>query len=383
MKLAGAFLMAVLFVTSIAFGQVEVKTDFGFNGYYYPDLPTPLSIWIKNEGSPLRGQLIIGQEVRSTWEGTVEERLIRPFELAGGSEKLFQLNFPVHGYIYPLSISIVTGGRNIYKEEIELKRRSLEKRLTLAISDAPFPGELPTGERPLQVEPESLPPGWPGLLAVERVYLGRFDPSSLSPEQWLSLVRWLERGGGLVILGGDNWYLQDSPRLREILPFKPQEVGQWADRPIVLGEPRGEVLYRQDDLPILIAGQRGRGRVVFSTIDPLNSSVGEEFWERLREGVGEGPGLDGERLQLAAGLLDRLQLPFPSKLTLIGIYSLYLGGLALFGWITLRRQRLVILLLLWIAGSSGLAARYIDRPKFAKPLVGLELGLAHDLGETT
>jgi len=382
MRFWGISITAVFLTASIAFAQVEVETEFGFHGDYHPDLPTPIQILVKNDGPPFQGQLIISQEVRSPWQGTFAERLLFSFELPRGAERLLQLNFTAHGYIYPLSIEIVADGKVIYEEEIELKRRFREERLVLALSDAPFPGELPTGERPLQVKPGSLPQEWPGLLGVRRIYLGRFNPSSMPRERWLALLRWLERGGELVVLGGANWYLQGSPRLRELLPFMPREIAELEGQPIVLGEPRGEVLYREDSLPILIATRQGRGRVIFSTIDPLSRSTGEEFWERLSDPV-DGLDLDEERLGLAAGLLDSLRLSFPSKLALIGIYSLYLGGLALLGWLALRRQRLIALIPLWIAGISILTVRAIDRPEFAKPLVGLELEIAHDMGRTT
>lgn len=381
MKSVGLSLMAILLVAPALHGQVEVETEFGFDGYYYPDSPTPIQVLVRGQGPPLQGRIIVSQEVKSPWQGAVEERLVRPFGLPGKSEKLFHFNFPLHGYIYPLSITIVAGDEIIYEKEIELKRRFLEERLTLVIGESPFPGGLPTGERPIQIEPESLPPRWPGLLGVRRIYLGRLNPSSLSRAQRQALVRWIEWGGELVVLGGDNWWLQDSPYLRGLLPFEPWEVGERAGLPVVLGKPRGEVLYQQEDLPILIAGRRGRGRVIFSTINPLDGSVGEEFWEPLSGGrTWEGP--DGERLRLAAELLGGVRLPFPSKFTLIGIYSLYIGGLALLGRIALHRQWLILLIPLWIAGTMVLIARYIDRPQFAKPLIGLELGMIHDLGET-
>ncbi|MFQ6090803.1 MAG: hypothetical protein ACE5LD_05125, partial [Candidatus Bipolaricaulia bacterium] len=264
--------MIILSAVPALYGQVEVKTDFGFNGYYYPDSPTPIRILVRSQGPPLQGQLILAQQVRSPWEGAVEERLILPLELAGKTEKLLQLNFPVRGYIYPLSLSVLAGEQTVHRQEIELKRRFLEERLTLALGEASFPGELPTGERLIQVEPESFPPEWPGLLGVRRIYLGRFNPSYLSGKQREALVRWLEWGGELVALGGANWYLQDSPYLRELLPFKPRGIGQREGRPAVLGEPRGEVLY-QDGIPVLIAGRRGRGRVIFSTVNPFDSPI--------------------------------------------------------------------------------------------------------------
>lgn len=382
MKLLGLVLLISFAVNSTAAGQVEVETEFGFDGYYYPDLPTPISISVRSRGAPLQGQIIIAQEVRSPWQGATEERLILPFELAGKSEKRFSLNFLVQGYIYPLSILVVAAGEVLYKEELSLKGRFLEEPLTLALGESLFPNELPTGERPIQIELRGLPSEWPGLLGVKRLYLGRMDPSGLSRAQWQALSRWVEWGGELVVLGGDNWYFQDTPTVRELIPFAPTGMGDREGRPIVLGEARGEILYRQEGSPLLISSRRGRGRLLFSTVNPLSWPVGEGFWQALSvPGKKEAP--DEERTRLAGQLLSQLRLPFPSKLTLIGIYALYLGGLALFGWAALYRPSLALLIIPWLAGTMVLTARYLDRPEFAKPLVGLELDLFHDLGSTT
>lgn len=383
MKPVGLASIIILSTVLTLHGQVGVETKFGFNGYYYPDRPTPIQIRVRGHGPPLRGRIILSQEVKSPWQGAVTESLALPFELPGRSEKLFQLSFPVHGYIYPLSVTVLADDQPLYRQEIELKRRFLDEPLTLALGEDPFPGELPTGERTIQIDPQALPPQWAGLLGVRRIYLGRFNPSSLSQPQRQALLRWLEWGGELIVLGGDNWYLQDSPYLRELLPFQPREVGQRGGRAVVRGEPRGVVLYGES-FPILIAGQRGRGRVIFSAVDPLQGSTESDFWEQLSAGNGRASlSPHEERLGLAGDLLGQQELPFPSKFALIGIYSLFIGGLALLGWGARHRQWLAFAIPLWIAGVMVLAAGYIDRPQFAKPLVGLELALVHDLGNTT
>ena len=384
-------------------GQVEVETDFGFGGYFFPDHPTPLRVWVKSYGPAFEGRIVVSQEIRSPWGGVVEERLILPFRSAGPGRRLFRLNFPVRGYIYPLTITVFVEGEPLYHREIKLKERALGERPVLALG-APFPLELPTGERPIRLDPEALPEEWPGLLAVRRIYLGRLNPARLTEAQWEALLRWLARGGELVVLGGENWYLQDSPRIRRLIPFLPRGMGGWEGKEIVLGEPRGEILYQsQEGLPILVARKHGRGRVIFSALDPLTltPALGDEGTElefefefEIREAIWKVLGMDGDgggadsvmaRAGLAADLLAQLPLPSPSKLILIGIYVLYLGGLALLGRLAVRRPRAVLLvlglILLWLAGVMVLIARYLGRPGLAERLLGLELGLIHDFGE--
>ncbi len=383
--------LAILLLASLAFelyGQVgvEVEVEFGFAGQYLPDWPAP--IWVSIEGrSPLQGRIIISQEVRSPWRGVVEERLVLPFVLPGKGKKRFELEFLVRGYIYPLQLAVVADptGETIFRREIALKERAAEEPLTLALvgrgEPFPMPMELPTGERPIRLEPEGFPSSWAGLLGAGRIYLGRLYPEELSPAQWAALIRWIEWGGELVVLGGENWYLLDSPRLRELIPFNPTGIGEAAGRKVVLGEPRGEVLSRQGEI-MLVAGPRGRGRGLFATVNLLANPGEGGVWESLGRELLQRAG-EEEQLRLGAELLEQTSLPFPSKPVLIGLYALFVGGLALSSWLAARRKRARPLPLLWVAGIAAFTVGYLDRPEFARPLFGLESGLSHDLGETT
>jgi hypothetical protein len=326
--------------------------------------------------------------------------MVLPFALPGKGKKRFELHYLVRGYIYPLQVAVLAdpGGETLFSREIALKERAAEEPLTLALvgKGEPFPLVLPTGERPLPLEPEGLPSSWAGLLGAGRLYLGRLDPEEIAPAQWEALIRWVDRGGELVVLGGDNWYLQDSPRLRELIPFNPTGFGEAAGRPVVLGEPKpqGEVLYRDSQgTALLIAGPRGRGRVLFVAVNPL-AGLGpglEEtgLWEALRKERQQGRGQGGDdeeaarRLGLGAEMLGQMPLPFPSKLALIGLYSLFVVGLALSSWLAARRPWARPLPLLWVAGVAALTFGYLDRPEFVRPVLELELGLSHDLGEVT
>ncbi|MGQ9602403.1 MAG: hypothetical protein ACUVUT_07030 [Candidatus Bipolaricaulia bacterium] len=386
--------MALLLLSSLALGlyaygqvQVEVEAEFGLAGRYLPDWPVPVWVTIAAEGrSPLQGRIIVSQEVRSPWRGVVEERLILPFALPGKGRKRFELEFLVRGYIYPLQLAVVVDptGETIFRREISLKERAAGEPLTLALvgRGEPFPMELPTGERPIRLEPEGFPSSWAGLLGARRLYLGRLYPEGLSPAQWAALIRWIEWGGELIVLGGENWYLLDSPSLRGLIPFSPTVVGEAAGRKVVLGEPHGEVLSRQGEI-MLVAGPRGRGRVLFATVNLLATNPGEGgLWESLGRELRQRAG-EEERPRLGAELLEQTALPFPSKPVLIGLYALFVVGLALSSWLAARRERVRLLPLLWVAGIAALIGWYLDRPEFVRPILGLELGLSHDLGETT
>jgi len=83
-----SLLLFLVFVLAVVFplhgqGLVEVKTDFGFNGYFFPNYPTPVRVWVRSYGPAFEGRIVISQELRSPWGGAVEERLILPFRSAG------------------------------------------------------------------------------------------------------------------------------------------------------------------------------------------------------------------------------------------------------------------------------------------------------------
>lgn len=389
-----------LAISVLASAQPEVRVEFGFSGHYYPGVPTPITILLENQGSPIRGRLLLEQEVKRPWRGVFEESLALPIELPPRAKELLQLYFPIHGHIYPLRIQLWEKEgekrRLIYQGEIDLRRRYHKERLCLFLSDpgAPLPlrlqvqgGVLPTGERPIWVEPKLLPSKWSGYLGVRRIYLGRLEPSALSKHQWEAISKWVCWGGELVILGGENWYYhQENPFLREFLALL-LEAPKVADREghlIVLGEPRGEVLHRTEEgLPVLITARWGRGRVILSTIDPLSSPLGERFWRELKVSPADRAegNLTLERPELARELLGRQEVPYPSRLPLVGLYSVFLGGLILLRAFVRRRQ--LLLVLLWTAGVTLLGSLYLSGSQGTRPLFSIEVGIVHDMGEFT
>jgi hypothetical protein len=133
--------------------------------------------------------------------------------------------------------------------------------------------------------------GWFGLQAYDLLILAGLDPEVLSPKETRDIVAYVEHGGGLLVIGGQvsgearigTWEPLD-PVLPVRMLFDPDvavdaapEVGEphWitAGVPAVNGrvqtvhavEPREEsrVLLHAGGQPLLAAGARGKGRVLF------------------------------------------------------------------------------------------------------------------------
>lgn len=127
---------------------------------------------------------------------------------------------------------------------------------------------------------------------------------SLQPEQQDYLSRWVERGGMLVLGGGRGWQSSAALLPGDQLPFRPTGLVEKMDllpfkstRPfdsylITGGEVTGRVLLETGAFPLLVVGNRGWGRIYYSTLNledaPFTDSATlEDFWQQLLRFGGE------------------------------------------------------------------------------------------------
>ncbi|OGF53222.1 MAG: hypothetical protein A2Z21_09620 [Candidatus Fraserbacteria bacterium RBG_16_55_9] len=262
----------------------------------------------------------------------------------------------------------------------------------LAVSDTGFPRVLPTGERLEQVETEELPTDWKGFSSVRRLYLGRIRASTVTSEQQEALTKWLTRGGELVVLTGENFYLQDTPWLREILPLKIDEIRlvEALGAHVAIGEPQGEVLYEQAGVPLLVRRFLGHGSVFASAVDLLEpGAVQGPLWAKLTPDSTEllPPSL------LGLELFRQMELHFPSKPFVGTLLALYAAGFGLLSLWILRRPRWLIeqetggwrvffFIAGWIGLFTGLTLGYLQKPEFTSRAQSLEIGFIRGSDQT-
>lgn len=396
--------LIVWFLTSgsmSAQAQMTLNVGIGFHDQFVPDQYTPIRVQIAYQGPPLTGELVLRQEIRRPLHPPRSLEMKLAVQLGSNTRQLHVLYFPLSAYPAAeeeepeLSVMFLVGGQEVTANRIRLRDAVRSEPFVLVVSDTSFPRVLPTGEQIEQVTASELPSDWKGYASVRRLYVGRFHARNLTPEQQVALEQWLSRGGELVVLTGDNFYVQDAPWLRGLLPLDIDEVKliETLGARLVVGRSRGEIIYEQEGIPLLVQGQRGRGTVYVAALNLLEpSTVQNSIWAKLSPSGTELP----PSSPLGIELFREMELQLPPKALLGGFLALYAAGFGLISLWLLRRPRWVtgsesdmqallgirahgwgvfVLLVGWIALFAGLTLSYLQKPQYTRPAQSLEVSL--------
>ncbi len=220
----------------------------------------------------------------------------------------------------------------------------------------------------------------------------------LTAPQQENLARWVSGGGLLVVGGGRGWTKNKAALPSSLLPFTPSgtveadtltlltdriKLADAAGGRLLLtaGEvvsPRGEIMLEAAQGPLLIAGDYGKGRVIYSTLNledpPFNNTLNfENIWNYIF-------GLNTKYLvrtserhelfgfsqflsSLALGNADPLFLSPLKLFTGLLFYILLAGPISFFilkrrqkweyAWFTIPALAIVFTGAIYAAGSSG------------------------------
>ncbi len=309
-------------------------------------------------------------------------------------QDIFMLQGPARGQVLqlhddlPLLVRQPLGQGRVWLSSINPLATEMDNRfwqhlqpiVIAALSQTPFPAELPTGESILQLDPDVMPNDVNGFQSIQRLYLGDFNLMDLSAAQRQALEQWLTLDGELVVFSGDNWPTQSNAFLREWLPMTPEQLrrasfedGQTVQ--MLSGTTRGQTVQFKESQPWLIrrSATQGQGQVWLATMNPLTMEVPANFWLPLK------PTLNLENSQtfeqLAVELFAQQPLEVPAK-TLVGLMLVvFIGGVAMWTWLSLKKTFWIWILLGWTAGSGVVFAVFINQPHYAKPLTRNEYGI--------
>jgi len=365
--------------------QLTLEVEVGLGGRFLPDHHTPIRVRIIYDGPPLTGELILRQRSQQRLEGVRTIELRRPVRLGGKARPLYESYLPLSdapppGGDEPELVAVLESqGHKVASRRVVLTDLVSPEPLVLMLSDGGYLKVLPTGERVISLTAEQLPEDWRGYAGVRRIYLGRFNLGLIEPSKREALSKWLIRGGELVVLAGQNAYLQDVPWLEEILPFHVEDV-RWIEElgaHVAVGRGSGEVLHSEAGLALLLRGRVGLGRIYFSALDLRGRSEAEKaIWKALTPERIERP----RPLQLGPELFSKMELIYPDKLMLGGLLVLYLAGIGLFSLWTLRNPqwsgwRVLIIVSAWLGLFSAGFFAYLKRPEFSSRVQALEIGI--------
>jgi len=381
----GVFLFFLLAESEAARAQLKLDVSFGFNGRFLPDHLVPVFVKLTNQGLAVSGQLEFSQNVENPLQGSFKQDLKYKIDLEAEAVKRFEFQIFVHGYIYPLVIRFRSGEITLAETKIDLREMFADGKLAISISDPSMGKRLPNGQAIEPLAIEALPTHWVAFDGVQRIYLGRLDTNLLSKPQQEAIREWVLWGGELIVLGGENWRVQRSSWLADLIPLAIEEIrlaklGE-IETSFAVGKPKDEtfeIREQKDDTILISRRPYGMGSVVFYSIDPLKAPIvplpeksetlakAWQLWETLAPEVGK-------------QLLDKIHLQYPNR----GLLTLVLGGLilgfAFFSTLLLKHgisQRAygVIIFFIFLGASSFLVV-YVNQPIYTSTVQSMELSV--------
>jgi len=339
---------------------IQIRASLGFSDTFRLGYWAPLSVSISNEGSDIVGdldvQVMYGEELADTLHPKIHRRRL---DLSKGSRKRFQFTVYLESFAHPLVIRITSGGRELARHSIELRRRFTEGRLILVLSRDANLDYLNDGTgdslRVLYPHPELLPDHWQGYDSITAMIVHGISLEELSTRQFDALKKWVAHGGRLAVSGGSDYSLLRTPRLAQLLPASPVGLVQITDSSRLgdaLGAPletqspfhiqrlsnvRGNVLYEFDGLPLVVQEFNGKGRVTYLSFDVGNYPFDQ--WREMKRfwfaTLGVVPSLrqtfqkrEVRHVSPVPAIINRRAGGFPGHQIVLVFIVLYLGILA-------------------------------------------------------
>ena len=339
---------------------LDLQSVLGFSNTFRLGTWTPLTVIVTNHDQNLSGEIEVQVTHGDELEGSVFTTTYRrSLELTRNARKRFRFTVLLDSFSRPLVIRVTTGGREVTRRTVDLRRRFTEGHLIVVLSrDADLDYMNDGGGENLRVvypHPELLPDKWQGYDGVTAVVLHGHSLEHLSPRQYEALKKWLAEGGRLIVSGGPDYSLLRTLRLAALLPAKPVGLVSLLDgvsvskafgrsltatRPFTVNQvtsTSGSTVYQADDTPLVIQKHQGLGRIFYFTFDiaayPFDRWSGmTQLWLKTFNLPGQdrvGLDLEQTRPSPIPRMLDGPARGFPSHVTVLAFLVVYLGIIAL------------------------------------------------------
>lgn len=347
---------------------VTMQARIGFDGFYKGEYWTPVYVNAANNGPPIEGELRV-----TVGTSSFSDRIVytTPVSLPTQSNKRLVIYVNLTRAAAPAVELVADNGDIIAEAKLNsLQQVPIDGILYGVVS--PEPGEFEfldrvTAGRPnvgvAFLETVDLPETAVAWNALDVLIFNDIDTGVMSNAQLDALTAWVHTGGQLVVTGGPGWQ-KTTAALADLLPVSITGSESIDDLPALsrtVGEPfrdpgpylvttsslrGGELLYYEDNLPLLAAQSLGRGTVYFMALDPqlaplLDWDGSEIVWGTIAGGVPTLPpwGLPVQN-SYAAGTavtsLPSLALPSAWQLILfLLVYAILIGPV---NYLVLKRR---------------------------------------------
>ena len=348
--------------------SVTLTARGGFDGYYKEERWVPLRVTVGNDGPDMQGSLQVSVPRNS---GGADVVVSRQVDLPTQSRREVFLYVPVEGYLTSMTVSLVSGKREIATATVRLTQTGAGDLIFGVLAGDASAFNVLADVDPISgsayvahLEPADLPPESYVWHALDVLVISDIDTGVFTPEQRAALAGWVAAGGRLIVAGGPDWQ-KTAAGLAPLLPLAPSgsasmpdisALGAFAqaaapEGPAVAAigslSPDAKVLARAGDLPLVIARPLGFGQVLYLAVDPAfdplkNWSGLEALYRNLLAGTAQRP-------SWAAGLrnwysardaVDALPgLGLPSALQVCGFLGVYILAVGPLNYLILRRLK--------------------------------------------
>lgn len=268
------FVVAFVLITVGATATPRLAVAVGFDGRFLPEYLAPLRVEIAGAGNSFTGFLLVTQKVGNPWRGEAESRTKIPLRLSGTAEQDHVI--PIYDFIDPLRVELVTEEAHVLAEEV-VELRAYRKEAAFPVAVGALSPHF--DETFVAIDPNALPVEWAAYEAVSSLWIGSLT-DGISGDRWKAIGQWVLAGGTLVLFSGADFYLLDSPSLRELLPLADPTLSDSNGLTTLHGElrPGADNVLGRDDLPLVVLGRYGAGAVFLSTVRPADLAQ-DEFSE--------------------------------------------------------------------------------------------------------
>ena len=382
------FFFALLIGLPLYAAELVLEPEVGFRGLFQLGSPFPLTVEITNPGRPVEGTLEVEVFKGGGAKGTEAYAFHHRAELSlpAQSKKSVQFTVDPDSISRPLIVNFFSPEGKVSKE-IDLRRHFSPSPLVLLLTEnnvAP-PLSLPSGAPgPLvSISLNHLPSDVRAYRGVSTIIFYEQSLRDLSKAQGTALEAWLSSGGRMLILGSIYYALYQEPSINRFLPVRVTGLKKLSSVPglervygkglpplknLLAQETKsveGNILIQEGGLPILVEQSRGRGKILYLSLDTGRPPLSR--WQGLPLLFKDLLGVPGERgLTLQASWDDSIFFQLLSNPAVLSTYVpvrafvfwllIYISGLAFVAWLWQRPvlpRRVVALCFLFLVFFSS------------------------------
>ncbi|MCP4422737.1 MAG: hypothetical protein GY805_39515, partial [Chloroflexi bacterium] len=351
---------------------ITINVTVGYDSFYKGEYWLPVQATIANSGAAVEGYI----EIEAAQTDPLNAANYRtPISLPTQSNKRVMLYIKLPTAVFNLDVKLYQNDGALVAEATSSSLSRIARTDLLYGVVSPNAGEFTflegiSGSRAnasvALLTLDDLPETAVAWQALDILIFNDTDTSQLNSNQRTALDAWLSNGGQLIVTGGANWQktavsltdllpvtingsqsVDDLPGLSERIGIPFRDPGPYVVATSSLSS--GELIFRQDELPLLARQPVGRGAVYFLALDPrlaplLDWDGSDAVWATIASRVPESAnwGLGPQNSYAASTAVSSLPaLALPNILQLLAfllIYTFVMGPLNY--WFLKRRNQL-------------------------------------------